>query len=159
MDADADARIDADRADVRAPAAVAVDKVDGVLRAGEQGVEIPVQALLLPEHAAEVVAGPGGEGAHGCVLKQGRAAHALVEGPVAPAGIDAQPIAHRGVLPDLVRRVHRGAGHIDLVCISPVCKRRPHSPGHVGALVRAAGHGIHDKKMLHSLFHSLLLSA
>ena len=119
----ADARVDADGADVGAVAAVAVDEVDGPLRPAKQGAEIAEEILFLPEHAAEVVARAGGVGTYRDVLEQRRAADTLVEGAVAPAGVDAQMIAVLRLFADLLGGVHRGRGHIDLVFVRAVPQR------------------------------------
>ena len=145
----ADARVYPDGAYVGAPAAVAVDEVDGALTAVKQRVKVAVHIRLLAEHAAEVVARAGGEGADRNVRKLRRAAHALVEGAVAAAGVHAQMLAGGGLRTNLGRRVHRGARDVYLKLPAALGKRGLHlCPDGIRRVV-PAGRGIDDKNMLH----------
>ena len=145
----ADARVDAHGADVGAVTAVALDEVDRALHPVEQGVQIAKQLLFRAEHAAEVVAGAGGEGADRHVLAKRRAADALVEGPVAPAGVDTQALAAFRLPADLPRGVHGSAGHIDLIRLLPAPEGLPRAGADLIGLVAAAGDGIDDEQVLH----------
>ena len=145
----ADARVYPDGAYVGAPAAVAVDEVDGALTAVKQRVKVAVHIRLLAEHTAEVVACAGGEGADRNVRKLRRAAHALVEGAVAAAGVHAQMLAGGGLRADLGRRVHRGARDVYLKLPAALGKRGLHLCPDGIRRVAPAGRGIDDKNMLH----------
>ena len=83
-------------------------------RAGDQRVEIAEQILFRAEHAAEIVARAGGEGADRRVRKAHDAGGALVEGAVASAGVDAQRLSVGGLGADLLRGVQRRLRDIDL---------------------------------------------
>ena len=143
-----DARVDADRADVCAVAAAAVDQIYGVEGPVDQSVKVLEERAFLAEHAAEVVAGAGGEGGDRHILQQRRAVDALVEGAVSAAGVDAQFLPSGGLTADLLRRVHRGFGHVDL-CLAAVPKRPGDLRTNAFGLVAASGDGIDDKQMLH----------
>ena len=67
VDAGADARVDADGADVDSLAPVAVDQVDGVHVPVQNRIQIAEQLLFRPEGPAEIVAGTGGKGTDGHV--------------------------------------------------------------------------------------------
>ena len=144
-----DAGVNPHGTDVGAVAAVALDQIDGVLAALHQSPQIPVQILLLPKHAAEVIAGAGGVGADGHIGKARRAADALVEGAVPAAGVDPQRLPGLRGPADLAGSVHGGLGHIDLIADFPAGKDLLHLAAHQLRLVLAAGGGIDDKKMLH----------
>ena len=145
----ADAGVNAHGADVGAETAVTFDQIDGVLAALHQSPQIPVQVLLVAEHAAEVVAGAGGVGADGHIVKARRTADALVKGAVPAAGIDPQRLPGGRGLAYLAGGVHGGFGHIDLVCFLAAGKDLLRPAAHQLRLVLAAGGGIDDKQMFH----------
>ena len=149
MDAGADAGVDAHRADIGAVPPVAVDQVNGVLPALHQGVQIPVHVLLVAKHAAEVVAGTGGEGADGHIRELGRAENALVESAVASTGVDPERPAGGGLLFYLFRGVHGGFGDVDLHVLIPAGKGFLHFfPDFAGPVFSSRG-GVDDEQMFH----------
>ena len=149
VDAGADAGVDADRADVDAVGAVAGNQVDFVHGAVQQGVQVAEEVRVGAEHAAEVVAGAGGEGADRNVLLKRGAAHALVEGAVAAAGVHAELLAVRRVEPDFARGVPGAAGHVDLIGFLPGPECSLNAGADFFGGVDASGFGIYDEQMFH----------
>ena len=149
MDAGADAGVDAHRADIGAVTPVAVDQVNGVLPALQQRVQIPVHVLLVAEHAAEVVAGAGGEGADGHVVKLGRAENTLVEGTITAAGVYPDVPAGGGLLLYFLRGVHGGFGDVDLHLALPAGKGFLHLLPNLAGPVFSSRGGVDDEQMLH----------
>ena len=149
MYARTDARVDADGTDVRTVTAVAVDNVDRVLEAVQQRARIAIEIHLVAEHAAEIVAGAGGEWGDGNVLAADRAADALVEGAVSAAGVGADVLAGRCLGLYLFGRVQRRA--CDVYLILPLARGKGlfDLGANLACTILAAGSGVDDEQMLH----------
>ena len=148
----ADARVDADRADVERVAPAALDDVEGAHLAVHEVGKVGKARLFLAEHFDEVVARATGEVRHGDIAAAGGAVDALVERAVAAAGIHPQLLAGSGLRRDFCARVHGRGGDVDLVSVRAALKRAARLLGHVFAPVLAAGDGIDDEQMFHSEF-------
>ena len=142
-------RVDADGADVRTVTAVAVDNVDRVLEAVQQRARIAIEIHLVAEHAAEIVAGAGGEWGDGNVPAADRAADALVEGAVSAAGVGADVLAGRCLGLYLFGRVQRRA--CDVYLILPLARGKGlfDLGANLACTILAAGSGVDDEQMLH----------
>ena len=148
-----DARVDADRADIHAVAAVAGDRVDRVHASRKQRVKITEQILLAAEHAAEVVACPGGVGADRDVGLSHGAGGALVKGAVSAAGVYAQLLSALRFGTDLCRRVLRRLCHIDFPFLIPALgKGRDDLCADLLGLIASSCDGVDDEQMLHFSF-------
>ena len=150
MYACADARVDADGTDVRAVTAVAVDDVDRVLEAVQQSARVTIEILLVAEHAAEIVAGAGGEGGDGDIFAADCAADAFVEGAVSTAGVGADVLAGSGLGLYLFGRVERRT--CDVYLILPLTRGKGFLDlgANLACTILAAGSGVDDEQMLHS---------
>ena len=148
----ADARVDADRADVERVAPAALDDVKGAHLAVHEIGKVEKARLFLAEHLDEVVARAAGEMRHGDVAAADCAVDALVERPVAAAGIHPQLLAGGRLSGDLGTRVHGRGRDIDLVSVLTALECETRLLGHVFAPVLAAGDGIDDEQMSHSKF-------
>ena len=151
----ADARVDADRADIDRIASAALHDVKGAHLAAHELREVEKALLLLTEHFDEVVARAAGEVGHGDVSVTDGAVDALVERAVAAAGIHPQLLAGSGFRLDLCARVHGRGRDIDLVSIRAALEREARLLGHVFAPVLAAGDGVDDEQMFHSSIPAL----
>ena len=127
-------------------------------RASKKRFEIAEEILLRAEHAAEVVARPGGEGADRRVGHPHDAGSALVEGAVAAAGVDAQRLPVRGLGADFLRGIQRRLRDIDLDFLLRALGKGGHDlRTDEIAPVPAARDGIDDKQMFHLYFAFLSL--
>ena len=148
----ADARVDADRADVERVAPAALDDVEGAHLAVHEVGKVGKARLFLAEHLDEVVARAAGEVRHGNIAAAGGAVDALVERAVAAAGIHPQLLAGGRLRGDLGACIHGRGRDIDLVSVLAALKRAARLLGNVFAPVLAAGDGIDDEQMFHSEF-------
>ena len=148
----ADARVDADRADVERVAPAALDDVKGAHLTVHEVGKVGKARLLLAEHFDEVVARAAGEVRHGDIAAAGGAVDALVERAVAAAGIHPQLLAGGRLRGDLGTRVHGRGRDIDLVSVLTALERAACLLGNVFAPVLAAGDGIDDEQMFHRKF-------
>ena len=151
----ADARVDADRADIDRVAPAALHDVKGAHLAAHELREVEKARLLLTEHFDEVVARAAGEVRHGNVSVPHGAVDALVERAVAAAGIHPQFLAGSGLRRDFCARVHGRGGDIDLVSVRAALEREARLLGHVFVPVLAAGDGVDDEQMFHSSIPAL----
>ena len=140
-----DARVDADGADVCAVAVVAADKVNVMLTSAHESAEVAVQILFLAEHTAEVVARAGGEGTHGDVFKPDRAADALVEGAVAPAGVNTETVVHGSVLTNFAGSIHCAFGDVNFIVCVEISEHILDLGAHFFGAVLAARRRINNK--------------
>ena len=148
----ADARVDADRADIDRVASAALHNVKGAHLAAHELREVEKALLLLTEHFDEVVARAAGEVCHGDVSVPHSAVDALVERAVAAAGIHPQLLAGGRLSGDLGACIHGRGRDIDLVSVLTALERAARLLGNVFAPVLAAGDGIDDEQMFHSEF-------
>ena len=148
----ADARVDADRADVERVAPAALDDVEGAHLTVHEIGKVGKARLFLAKHLDEVVARAAGEMRHGDVAAAGGAVDALVERPVAAAGIHPQLLAGGRLRGDLGACIHGRGRDIELVSVLAALKRAARLLGNVFAPVLAAGDGIDDEQMFHSKF-------
>ena len=151
----ADARVDADRADIDRVASAALHDVKGAHLAAHELREVEKALLLLTEHFDEVVARAAGEVRHGDVIVPDGAVDALVERAVAAAGIHPQLLAGSGLGRDLRARVHGRGGDVDLIGVRAALEREARLLGHVFVPVLAAGDGVDDEQMFHSSIPAL----
>ena len=148
----ADARVDADRADVERVAPAALDDVEGAHLAVHEVGKVGKARLFRPEHFDEVVACAAGEVRHGDIAAAGGAVDALVERAVAAAGIHPQLLAGGRLRGDLGACIHGRGRDIDLVSVLTALECETRLLGNVFAPVLAGGDGIDDEQMFHSEF-------
>ena len=146
----ADARVDADRADIDRIASAALHDVKGAHLAAHELREVEKALLLIGENFDEIVAGAAGKMRHGGVGMARRAVDDLVERAVAAAGIHPQLLAGGGFRLDLCARIHGRGRDVDLVGVRAALEREARLLGHVFMPVLAAGDGVDDEQMFHS---------
>ena len=151
----ADARVDADGADVERVAAAALHDVKRAHFAVHEIGEVGKAGLFLAEHLDKVVAGAAGEVGHSDVIVPDGTVDALVERAVAAAGVHPQLLAGGGFRQDLCARIHRRGGDVDLVGVRAVLERETRLLGHVCMPVLAAGDGVDDEQMFHTRIPAL----
>ena len=151
----ADARVDADGADVDRVAPAALHHVERTHFAAHEIAQVEKAVLFLAEHFDEVVARAAGEVGHGDVIVPDGAVDALVERAVAAAGIYPQLLAGSGLGLDLRARIHGRGRDVDLIGVRAALEREARLLGHVFMPVLAAGDGVDDEQMFHSSIPAL----
>ena len=162
----ADARVDADGADVDRVAPAALHHVERTHFAAHEIAQVKKAILFLAEHFDEVVARAAGEVGHGDVIVPDGAVDALVERAVASgcgkstllylaAGIYPQLLAGSGLGLDLRARIHGRGRDVDLIGVRAALEREARLLGHVFMPVLAAGDGVDDEQMFHSSIPAL----
>ena len=151
----ADARVDADRADVDRVAPAALHHIERAHLAAHEVGQVEKALLLLAEHFDEVVARAAGEVGHGDIAVTDGAVDALVERAVAAAGIHPQLLAGGGLGRDLRARIHGRGRDVDLVGVRAALERKARLLGHKFMPVLAAGDGVDNEQMFHSSIPAL----
>ena len=152
VDFGADAGVDPDRADVGAVAAVAGDEINFPDFTVEQGIQIPEERCIRPEHPAEVVPRPGGNGTDRDVRQKGGAADAFVEGSVSAAGIDTEGFSGGGFPTDFFGGVTGRFGDVEFPGIRAMVKGPLDPSAKIFGGIPASRDGVDNEQMLQVLF-------